>query len=154
MLGGAATAVTLFGVYVFWPTIVIEPYALTDPTNPFAQQFSVQNASLYSIYNVEPACFFPPDSGYFLHNMATSLQREELGELKSGAKTTLTCGINDSRQSESQLKVDPRVTYTLPFIKVQRCYKVEFIGKPGSNGGTYVWTYHGTAKCNFEVPTT
>ena len=64
-------AVGLFlGVYVLRPDISIEPYATTDPTRPFSQQFSVQNTSVYAIHQVQPLCGFGEDSNLSIHGLS------------------------------------------------------------------------------------
>jgi len=47
---------TLIGYLVLKPSILIEPYATQDARRPFAEQFSVQNNSVYDISQVFSAC--------------------------------------------------------------------------------------------------
>jgi hypothetical protein len=143
----AATAITLLGIYIFKPSIAIEPYASTD--RPFNQQFSVQNGnSIYSIKNVTPICGFPVDSDFGFQNVGLAVPGERVDALEPGAKTTLTCPVM-TPPVQRELKLMPWVTYTLP-LGIQRCYRAFFVGKPRPNGGAFVWTYHGSnSSCKY-----
>jgi hypothetical protein len=90
-LTALATLVTLLGVYVLRPDVLIEPYASTDPSRPFAQQFSIQNVSAYTIRDIWPLCGFGYDSGFNLRGL--SLAGSMVDRLEPGAKTTLACSI-------------------------------------------------------------
>jgi hypothetical protein len=142
-LSAGATIVTLLGIYILKPSIVIEPYASTDPTHPFSQQFFVQNKSIYSIYNVQPICGFPKDSNAQVRALSLMRQDEEMDELEAGAKTTLTCSLGTGPIATA-MKITPWVKYAIP-LGIQKCYWATFIGKPGTSGNAYVWTYHGSS---------
>src|ERR1035438_10808069 len=66
-------------------------YASTDPSRPFAQQFSIQNVSAYTIRDIWPLCGFGYDSGFNLRGL--SLAGSMVDRLEPGAKTTLACSI-------------------------------------------------------------
>jgi hypothetical protein len=142
----AATVVTLLGLYALRPNVLIEPYASTDPTRPFAQQFSVQNVSAYAIHDVQPLCGLPPDSGFFVRNLSLAMASEHVQTLEAGAKTTLTCSIGTG-PIQQELNIVPWVKYTIPF-GIRRCNAARFKGKSGASG--YVWTYHGSEPCKTE----
>jgi hypothetical protein len=144
ILTAFATAVTLLGLYALRPNVLIEPYVSTDPSRPFAQQFSVQNASAYAIHDVIPLCGLPPDSGFNVSNLSIAMANEQVQTLEVGAKTTLTCSIGTGPMQQ-ELNIIPWVKYTIPF-GIHRCNAAKFKGKPGA-GGSYVWTYHGSASC-------
>ena len=139
-----ATFGSILGFYILRPDVLIEPYASLDPSRPFAQQFSVQNASNYPIIDVAPLCFFGQDSGMFIKNMSLAQADEIVKSLEPGAKTTLTCRI-DTGPMQQELNIVPWVEYTIPF-GIRRCKAVNFRGKPAV-GGTYIWTYHGSRTC-------
>lgn len=144
LISAIATAVTLLGVYILKPSIVIEPYASTDPTRPFGQQFSVQNASVYAIHHVEPLCGFPPDSNFNLRGLSLQRADEEVETLEAGSKTTLTCSIGTGLINQ-EMNITPWVKYMTP-LGFHLCKAVNFKGKSAA-GGTYIWTYHGSAPC-------
>ena len=52
----AVLAIILWGVDRLKPSVAVEPYATQDRYNPFAEQFYVQNHSLYAVRNVTPLC--------------------------------------------------------------------------------------------------
>jgi hypothetical protein len=56
-IGGLSTLVGLLLAYLtFRPDISIEPYKLLDPANAFSEQFTVQNNSVYALYDVRATC--------------------------------------------------------------------------------------------------
>jgi hypothetical protein len=137
---------TLFGLYALKPKIVIEPYSSTNPANPFAQQFSVLNASVYAIHQVQPLCGFPSNSNSNMTDISTEIPDEAVETLDSGSKTTLTCSLFASGSPTKEMNIMPWVEYVTPF-GFHRCTAVNFKGKPAT-GGTYLWTYHGSAPCS------
>lgn len=136
--------VTLLSAWALKPGIAIEPYSSTDPTKPFAQQFSVQNTSVYTIHNVLTLCGFPQDSNFNLRNLSVTKLEDQVDALESMAKTTLTCPI-DSGPVNQEMNITPWVRYETP-LGFHMCKAVNFKGKPAV-GGTYIWTYHGSAPC-------
>jgi hypothetical protein len=144
IISAIATVVTLLGVYTLKPSIVIEPYSSTDPTSPFAQQFSVQNASVYSIHHVVPVCGFPQDSNFNLRNFGLARTSEQIETLEAGSKTTLTCSIGTG-PIRQEMNITPLVKYVTP-LGFHLCKAFNFKGKPAVDG-TYIWTYHGSAPC-------
>ncbi len=140
----AATLVTLLGLYGLRPKVLIEPYASTDPTRPFEQQFSVQNDSAYAIHDVQPGCGMPKDSNLPFRNFTLTLEREKVATLEPGAKTTLTCGISIP-PTKDEINIVASVQYTA-LLGIRRCKAEKFKGKPGA-GGVYVWTYDGSDSC-------
>jgi hypothetical protein len=137
--------VTLLGLWSLKPGITIEPYSSTDPTRPFAQQFSVQNTSIYTIYDVLPLCGFPQNSNFNLRNLSITRGDEQIEKLESGAKTNLTCSVATDPISQ-EMNITPWVKYVTP-LGLHLCKAVNFKGKPAA-GGTYIWTYHGSAPCD------
>jgi hypothetical protein len=140
-----ATLASLLGFYILRPDVLIEPYASTDLTSPFGQQFSVQNTSVYAIRNVQPMCGFDQDSGFNIKNFSISSAREKVEALEPGEKTTLTCRVATG-PIRQELNIVPWVKYTIPF-GIHRCKAARFRGKPGS-GGVYIWTYNGSTSCS------
>jgi hypothetical protein len=138
-----ATLASLLGFYILRPDVLIEPYASTDSSRPFGQQFSIQNTSVYAIHHVLPLCSFGSDSGFNIHNLSIANMPIEM--LEPGAKTTLTClvGTPPLRQ---ELNIIALAKYTVPF-GIHRCKAEKFKGKPGA-GGAYIWTYDGSTSCS------
>jgi len=138
--------VGLLGVFVLRPDVSIEPYATTDPTRPFEQQFFVQNTSSYPIHQVTPLCGL--EDVKTPHSKARGLSITDIHEyvetLEAGAKTTLTC-FWTTEQTQQSMEIIPWVEYKTPF-GIPRCKAAKFKGKPAV-GGTYIWTYDGSEEC-------
>ena len=137
--------VGLLGAYVLRPDISIEPYATTDPTRPFQQQFFVQNMSVYSLHQVHPMCGFGYDSNFVFRGLSLSIASENVETLEPGAKTTLTCSIGTG-PIQYEINIVPWARYTVPF-GIHLCKAAKFKGKPAT-GGTYIWTYNGSDSCS------
>jgi hypothetical protein len=138
--------VGLLGVYVLRPDVAVEPYATTDPTLPFREQFSVQNTSVYSIRRVQVGCGL--DSvvapGLNIHGLGIVMGNEQIDNLESGAKTTVTCGLSTG-PIRQEMEIAPWVRYQTPF-GFHRCKEAKFKGKTATEG-TYIWTYAGSGRC-------
>jgi hypothetical protein len=146
-----------FGFWQLWPRVDIEPYTSLDPHSPFAQQFSVQNNSLYPLKNVQPRCRIDKIRSQGRPNLAMDnstviFPKERVESLSSSAKTTATCDLNSVflRPEGSQytdLKIAIQVDYSLPLpIHTRRCWEANFLGKRGV-GNSYIWTYQDAADC-------
>jgi hypothetical protein len=135
---------TLLGFYVLRPDVLIEPYSSTDPARPFAQQFSIQNTSVYAIHDVVPMCGFDEDSNFPYSNLSIVRTDEQVEVLEPGSKTNLSCSVGTG-PIQNELNIVPWVKYTIPF-GIRRCKAAKFRGKPGA-GGVYIWTYHGSDSC-------
>src|SRR5579863_4109288 len=48
----------LLSYFAFRPDLSVEPYKMLDTRNPFSEQFTVQNNSLYTLYDVKASCVF------------------------------------------------------------------------------------------------
>lgn len=149
VIAAISTGVSLLGLLVLRPAVLIEPYGSTNNTLPFAQQFSVENTSAYAIHNVRPACNFGNDSNLPVRGISFENADEFVDTLEPGAKTTLTCSVGTGPTTES-FNVSPRADYTIPF-GIPFCKSVKFRGKPVS-GGSYLWTYNGSGSCPKRPP--
>lgn len=139
-----AVCASLLGFYVLRPKILIEPYASTDPSRPFAQQFFIQNDSIYPIRNVTPMCGFDQDSGIGIKGLSLQRASDIMKVLEPGAKTTLACEIG-AGPIQGELNIVPWVKFTLP-LGMQQCRRARFRGKAAA-GGNYIWTYRGSQSC-------
>jgi hypothetical protein len=140
-----STLAGLLGLNILRPDVLIDIYASTDPSRPFAQQFSVQNASVYAIRDVRSMCGFNRDSGIGLSDL--SIEGEKVEVLEPGAKMTLTCRIGTG-PIRHELNIVPWVLYAIP-LGMHKCKAARFKGKPAA-GGTYIWTYQGSEPCQYR----
>jgi len=142
----AVSAVGLLSILALRPDISIEPYATTDPTRPFEQQFFVQNNSIYPIYKVIPLCGLQDvkTPASTVHGLSITNTLEHVETLDPRVKTTLTC-FWTTEQTQQGMEIIPWVKYKTPF-GIPRCKTAKFKGKPAV-GGTYIWTYDGSDPC-------
>jgi hypothetical protein len=144
-------AATLLSYVVLKPNISIEPYASQDPHRPFAEQFYLQNNSVYAIHEVMPRCGIGNvrAGNVTMRDFSMVNPFDMVGTLAPGAKTTVTCILDqlfkDTPQSYGQLHITIWATYKLPF-GISGCQATNFGGKPASDG-TYIWTYRGSLNC-------
>jgi hypothetical protein len=144
-------AATLLSYVVLKPNISIEPYASQDPHRPFAEQFYLQNNSIYDFHEVVPRCGIGNVRAGNLTMRDFSILNpfDLVGTLPPGAKTTVTCILDklfiDTPQNYGQLHITIWATYKLP-LGISGCQPTNFSGKPVSDG-TYIWTYRGSLNC-------
>ncbi len=144
-------AATLLSYVVLKPNLSIEPYTSQDPHRPFAEQFYLQNNSIYDIHEVIPRCGIGnvKAGNVTMRDFSILNFRDVTDTLAPGAKTTTTCILDqlfkDTPQSYGQLNITIWVTYKLPF-GISKCQATNFSGKPVSDG-TYIWTYRGFLNC-------
>lgn len=145
-----ASVATLLSYAMLKPNISIEPYASQDPHRPFAEQFYLQNNSLYDIREVVPRCGVGNVrvGNVTMRDFSVLNPFDVTSTLAPGAKTTVTCILDrliDNPQSYGQLNITVWATYKLPF-DILGCQATNFSGKPASDG-TYIWTYRGFLSC-------
>jgi hypothetical protein len=141
------------GLWQLWPRIGVDPYVSLDPHSPFAQQFYVQNNSVYSIDNVESRCMAVDVRAGHVSGSQFAVQNpfDRAGHLTPGAKTNVTCkldvifGLFGNPQPYQTLLIAIVTTYKAPIFSTQ-CNAATFKGEP-AYGGTYVWTYAGADTC-------
>lgn len=148
LLSGVALVLSL---YELRPKILIEPYASKDLKNPFAEQFYVQNNSIYAI-DVQPSCKIKElRVDTFTDIGATLLRTAEAKHLSPGTKTNATCDFfhfiklaGESHQFH-QLSIAIVVKSKLP-LGIPMCTATNFNGESAFDG-TFIWTYQGSEKC-------
>jgi hypothetical protein len=141
---------TLLAYVVLKPNIAIEPYASQDPRRPFAEQFYIQNNSIYEIHEIVPACgpMNTQINGVTMRDFSVLDFTAITPSLASGDKTTVTCSIDRlfaSPQTYGNLAIIVWAKYKLPF-NIPGCHASIFAGIPASDG-SYVWTYRGSILC-------
>jgi len=164
-IGGLILVVaTLLGYVVLVPKVDVDPYASLNPNNPFAQQFVVQNNSVYSIRDVFSGCsmnsvFTDQNSGAsgsttFPSRTLSRKTGEQMDVLEPDAKMTVGCNPNSVFLGRfTDLHVTIQVMYRLP-LGFRRCKGVRFLGKSTSDS-TYIWIHQGTDACEwYERPQT
>jgi hypothetical protein len=137
---------TLTGLWLFWPKVVIEPYASLDPRTPFAQQFYVENASIYSIYHVRPMCspeLAQTDQHPGFGGFSMGRKGEEAESLSPGGRMNMSCSIGFdpkfNRPTDNRISLVVWADYKLP-IGFSGCKSVALIGKRTADQ-TFIWTY-------------
>ncbi len=147
---GIVVIATLLSYAVLKPSIAIEPYASQDARQPFAEQFYLQNNSIYQLDGVTPYCSIIDVRAGNLRMRGFTLVNppDFVGPLDVGAKTTITCRL-DSLFSLSNrygpLQIILWVTYKTP-LGFSGCKASNFDGKPVADG-TFIWTYRGSPAC-------
>jgi hypothetical protein len=142
---------TLLSYVVLRPSIAIEPYASQDLRKPFAEQFYLQNNSVYDIREVVPRCGIGNvrTGNIRMGNFSVLNPSDVADNLAPGTKTTVTCILDrlfmDNPQSYGQLSITIWATYKIP-LGFAGCRATNFSGKPVSDG-TYIWTYRGALNC-------
>ena len=142
---------TLLAYAVLKPSIAIEPYASQDPHRPFAEQFYLQNNSIYEIHEVVPSCgpLNTQVNGITMRDFSVLDFRNMAISLAPGDKTTVTCSLDKlfgNPQTYGNLRVLIWAKYKLPF-NVPGCHASIFAGIPATDG-TFIWTYHGSIPCD------
>ena len=146
--GGVLIVATLCGLYIFRPDVSIEPYVSTDPSQPFGQNFFVQNNSLYSITNVRPSCGFEHltfVNGGTWTDSQLGADDQNIDQLEHGDKTTLRCLI----RLQPEVKIGSVVMVAVVHYKIlgiSLCKTARFDGANTPQGG-FVWTYNGNSPC-------
>jgi hypothetical protein len=143
--------VVLLSLYELRPKISIEPYASKDLKNPFAEQFYVQNNSIYAI-DVQPSCTIKELRVDTFSATGPSLVRTaEAKHLSPGARTNATCDLfhfvklAGETHKFHQLSIAMVVKSKLP-LGISVCTADDFWGQSASDG-TFIWTYQGSEKC-------
>jgi len=164
IVGLILAAATLVGYVVLVPRVDVDPYASLNPNNPFAQQFVVQNNSVYSLRDVFSGCSMnsvltDQNSGLsgltmFPSRTLSKKTGEQMDVLEPNAKMTVGCNPHSVFLGRfTDLHVTILVMYRLP-LGIHRCKGVRFLGKSTSNS-TFIWTYQGTDACDwYERPQT
>jgi hypothetical protein len=132
------------------PSISIEPYASQDPHRPFAQQFYLQNNSVYDIQAVEPLCGIGNVRAgrTTMGDFSIMNPFDFAGSLAPGAKTNVTCPLDQlfgDFGEYHELQITIWAKYNLPF-GISSCKATNFSGEPAT-GGTFIWTYRGSPDC-------
>lgn len=146
-------ASTLLSYAVLKPSVVIDPYVSQDPSTPFAEQFSVQNTSIYEIHDIRPSCGIIKvitDDGNSVSDSRVENILDFSSRLAPGAKSNATCPLDvaitlPSRRYK-QIDIGIRVDYKIP-LGITRCKVDQFSGIPAPNR-TFIWTHRGSADCN------
>jgi hypothetical protein len=140
----------LLSYVVLKPAVAIEPYATRDPQRAFSEQFYIQNNNFYDVYDVKIRCEIRLVSTLSKHgtfeNVLIDSPNISLSSLAAGAKATIVCPLDRlSDEPYGELKIAVGATYRLPFW-IKGCKMSNFDGK-SAVGGTYIWTFQGSAKC-------
>ena len=150
IVGGTAT---LLSYAILKPIVSIEPYASQNSREPFAEQFYLQNDSIYNIHAVSPQCgiAYVRNEFYRIGDSVIQNLADTVDTLTPGAKTTFTCDLTYAfgprRDAEKYMNLDITilVNYKIP-MGITKCQASNFSGKRVSDG-SYIWTYHGSANC-------
>jgi hypothetical protein len=140
-------AATVCGLYIFWPKVSIEPYASTNPHEPFAQLFYVHNESIYPIYEVQPNCGAGEVStvGPSFHGFTLLNPAEFVATLGSDERTTFRCALVGGSSAYGTMDISPSVWFDLPF-GFHQCKERHFSGVRAWDGA-YIWTWRGGGNC-------
>jgi hypothetical protein len=151
VIGGAATLLSYLGLIQLKPNISIEPYASQDPSKPFAEQFSLQNNSVYDIQQLEPSCgvINVRAGNLTMKDFSVVNLFDFVGRLSPGAKTTVTCRLDqllgDAPNKYGPLQISIWVKFKIPF-GISECKESSFSGIQAADG-TFIWTYRGYGDC-------
>jgi hypothetical protein len=152
---------TLTGLYLFWPKVGIEPYASRDPHDPFAQQFFVQNNSIYSLRDLNLGCSIehvetepstktdiPAKPGQLrgsLEQFSITTEPRHMGELAPDAKRNVTCAFGQIIPADgwayTNLEIAVWINFRLP-LGIRKCRGGRFTGVSASDY-SFLWTYNG-----------
>ena len=145
-------ASTLLGLWLFWPKFSIEPYASTDPRDPFSEFFSIKNESIYPLLRVSPECKVEQArsrNGIWVHGPSFMSSLDQIPELDPQSSTSFRCEMFfmkfPSADEWSQLEINESVAYSIPLVPYRFGQSQRFSGVRSADG-TYIWTSHGSGK--------
>jgi hypothetical protein len=137
---------------LLWPKFSIEPYAPTDPRDPFSQFFSITNESIYPLLRVSPECKVEEarsQNGIWVHGPSFSSSVDQIPELDPRSSTSFRCEMYfmsfQSAGEWNQLEINETISYSIPLMPHRFGQSQRFSGIR-SAGGTYIWTPHGSGK--------
>jgi hypothetical protein len=142
------------GVWQLWPLVSIEPYASSNPHDPFDQFFFVENQSVYPIRTVEIFCGIDDvrlANGSRFSDFSVTTKGNISPMLGRNEKWSFTCDLGPVMKtlgftsSPTKLEIDPWVRFALPF-GISMCRYRHFSGVAASDG-TFVWTWRGGGPC-------
>jgi hypothetical protein len=120
----------LIAYFSFQPDLSVEPYQMLDPDNPFSEQFSVQNNSLYALFSVRAVCRIPDMN---VGNGAGTFHNVELGvgvvaqKLSPKDTTTVDCRSTIVGITRVELVVD--LTFGTKWWPWDKTISRRFVGK-------------------------
>ncbi len=116
-------ASTLLGLWLLWPKFSIEPYASTDPHDPFSQFFSIRNESIYPLLRVSPECKVEQArsrNGIWVHGPSFMSSVDQISNLDPQSSTSFRCEMFfmkfSSADEWSELEIDESVAYSIPLV--------------------------------------
>lgn len=141
---------TLVGLIQLKPSISVEPYSSQDPHNPFTEQFSLQNNSAYKIQNIESRCGIinVRAENVSLQNFSVMYPGDTPGHLQAGAKTTITCRLDQlvgMTGRYKSLEIGLMIKFKVP-LGISECKESRFNGLQTTDGN-YIWTYRNSEDC-------
>ena len=147
----ALATITGIGFWQLRPKVLIEPYASLNPHNPFTQQFSIENQSLYTISELSPRCELNLVEAEHAtwKDVGVKDVKDAATSLDSGTKTTGTCALDKffaEFGAYKRLEITFWVSYKDPVFGSKHCKSATFKGKP-SAAGDFLWTYDGAREC-------
>jgi hypothetical protein len=145
-------ASTLLGLYLLWPKFSIEPYASTDPRDPFSQIFSIRNESMYPLLRLSPVCKVEDarsTNGIRVDGPSFTSSVDQIPELDPQGSTSFRCEMYFMKflaaGQWNQLEINESVGYSIPLVPHRFDQSQHFSGIRSADG-TYIWTSHGSGK--------
>lgn len=118
--------------YQLRPEISLEPYKALDPANPFTEQFTAQNNSVYSLYDVRSGCFLVHvrTSLIEMNNVMFSLSHVA-NELSPKDSASVSCGALSPGTEEADLLID--IQFSTRWFQSRKTIRHRFVARKNSD---------------------